>query len=143
MNTSDMYRVLDLDPDPKIKYSKNEIKKAFRTAALKYHPDKNKEIDQDKMKEILIAYKFLMNESADQEVDQGSDAFGDAFVDILNKNNSVPIKVFRSLFEYFYDDFDDLSKDFSDIRGNIENIESRVNNKMKNFLSKEKHLDRL
>ncbi|MBU0762019.1 MAG: J domain-containing protein [Candidatus Altiarchaeota archaeon] len=38
-----------------------EIKEAYRQLAKKYHPDSGKFKDQDKMGEIILAYKILMN----------------------------------------------------------------------------------
>jgi len=38
----------------------SEIKKAFRQMAMKWHPDKNKNIDTtEKMQKIIAAYTFL------------------------------------------------------------------------------------
>lgn len=53
------YNVLELSFDA----TKEEIKKAYRKLALKYHPDRNKTTDAgQKMRLINEAYKILMNQ---------------------------------------------------------------------------------
>ena len=57
------YKILEL-PDTKI-VSKEEIKKAYKALILKYHPDKNPNIDtSDKFKEIQTAYEILYNDES-------------------------------------------------------------------------------
>jgi len=71
---SDYYSVLGTSKGA----SQDEIKKAYRKQALKYHPDKNsgdKEAEQ-KFKEISEAYEVLSNEQKRGMYDQyGPDAF--------------------------------------------------------------------
>ncbi|KAG8245170.1 DnaJ sub B member 9 [Homalodisca vitripennis] len=62
----DYYEILGIDRDAKPK----EIKKAFRTMAAKYHPDKNKDPDaEEKFKEINEAHEVLMNADKRRQYD--------------------------------------------------------------------------
>jgi molecular chaperone DnaJ len=68
MTKRDFYEVLGVDKNA----GKDEIKKAYRKQALKYHPDKNpgdKE-SEDKFKEAAEAYEVLSDESKRQRYDQ-------------------------------------------------------------------------
>ncbi len=66
----DYYNVLGVDR----KASKDDIKKAFRKLAHKYHPDKGS-TDESKFKEITEAYSVLSDDKKRREYD----AYGQAF----------------------------------------------------------------
>lgn len=67
MSKSDYYDVLGVGKDA----SKEEIKKAYRKLARKYHPDVNKEADSaDKFKEAKEAYEVLSDEQKRGQYDQ-------------------------------------------------------------------------
>lgn len=66
----DYYKLLDVDKGA----SKEEVKKAFRKLAHKYHPDKETG-DEEKFKEINEAYQVLGNEEKRKQYDQ----FGSSF----------------------------------------------------------------
>lgn len=95
MSKRDYYEVLGVSRDA----TKEEIKKAYRKLARKYHPDVNKEPDaEEKFKEVKEAYEVLSNEQKRQQYDRfghagaqqghgfggfGADDFGD-FGDIFD-----------------------------------------------------------
>jgi len=63
----DYYEVLGVPRDA----SKEEIKKAYRQLALKYHPDRNKSPDaEEKFKEISEAYAVLSDDEKRMQYDQ-------------------------------------------------------------------------
>ncbi|MCT2537612.1 molecular chaperone DnaJ [Aquibacillus koreensis] len=67
MSKRDYYEVLGVSKDA----SKEELKKAYRKLARKYHPDVNKEADaSDKFKEAKEAYEVLNNDQKRAQYDQ-------------------------------------------------------------------------
>jgi len=68
MQKRDYYEVLGLDRNA----TKDEIKKAYRKLALKYHPDKNpdKKVAEEKFKEISEAYAVLYDDDKRRLYDQ-------------------------------------------------------------------------
>lgn len=95
MSQRDYYEVLGVARDA----SDAELKKAFRRLAMKYHPDRNTDGDEDsehKFKEAKEAYEILTNAKKRAAYDQyghagvnqqaggfGGGGFGDAFSDIF------------------------------------------------------------
>lgn len=74
MAEPDFYNILGVDKGA----SQDEIKKAYRKLAMKYHPDQNKDDKEaeQKFKEISAAYEVLKDEQKRQAYDQyGTDAF--------------------------------------------------------------------
>ncbi len=69
-----LYDTLDVAQDA----SADEIKKAYRRLARKYHPDVNKDAGaEDKFKEINAAYEILSDEQKRRQYDQyGDNMFG-------------------------------------------------------------------
>jgi len=66
----DFYEVLGVSRDS----SAEDIKKAYRKLALKYHPDRNKDDEsaQEKFKEINLAYEALGDSEKRKRYDQFS-----------------------------------------------------------------------
>ena len=54
----DLYKVLDIKRNASLK----TITKAYREKALKYHPDKNPDVDIKKFHEIQTAYEILSDD---------------------------------------------------------------------------------
>lgn len=74
---ADYYSVLGVPKDASL----DQIKKAYRELALKYHPDRNKSKDaESKFKEINAAYAVLSNPQKRSEYDAyGPEGFGKKF----------------------------------------------------------------
>ncbi|AIC14767.1 putative chaperone protein DnaJ [Nitrososphaera viennensis EN76] len=64
------YEVLGLKPGA----SPDEIKKSFRSLAMKYHPDKNKGSEESKQKfmKIVEAYEVLSNAQSRKKYDENA-----------------------------------------------------------------------
>ena len=110
MADTDYYQILGVSRDA----TADEIKKAYRKLAMKYHPDKakgDKKHAEDKFKQISEAYAVLSNPDKKKEYDEyGSQAFRDKF---------TQEDIFRG-FDYS-DIFDDRTSDsiFSRIFGGL------------------------
>ena len=74
MSQEDYYQVLGLDQNA----SQTRIKEAYRQAAFKYHPDRNREniAAAEKMKKINEAYAVLSNPTKRKEYDALKQQFG-------------------------------------------------------------------
>ncbi|OFX18931.1 MAG: molecular chaperone DnaJ [Bacteroidetes bacterium GWA2_31_9] len=68
MTKRDFYEILEISKSA----SQDEIKKAYRKQALKYHPDRNPDNKEaeEKFKEAAEAYEILSNEQKRQRYDQ-------------------------------------------------------------------------
>ncbi|NQU64087.1 MAG: J domain-containing protein, partial [SAR324 cluster bacterium] len=74
----DYYKILGVQKDA----NKAEIKKMYKTLALKYHPDKNKgdKASEEKFKKISEAYAVLSDDEKRKQYDQfGSEGFSNRY----------------------------------------------------------------
>lgn len=72
--SKDYYNILGVSKDASV----DEIKKAYRKLALKYHPDKGENGSADKFKEVNEAYQVLGNGQKRQQYDQFGQTFSGA-----------------------------------------------------------------
>ena len=90
----DYYEVLGVSRNS----SDDDLKKAFRKLAFKYHPDRNKEAGaEDKFKEINEAYQIL----SDKEKRAQYDRFGHVGVG----SSSAGANGFSGFWSTFYDQY--------------------------------------
>lgn len=101
MSDRDYYEILGVARGS----SKEEIKKAYRKLAIKYHPDKNKgdAAAEDKFKEATEAYEVLSDDKKRPAYDQ----FGKAGVHAGGQDGGFGQRA--------YTDFSDIFGDFGDV----------------------------
>lgn len=97
MSAKDYYKTLGLLKEA----SDDEIKKAYRALAMKYHPDKTEELNKDnaaeKFKEVSEAYQVLSDPEKKRQYDMGGipqqPIFGnpfELFTRLFGANNGFP-----------------------------------------------------
>jgi molecular chaperone DnaJ len=126
MKTKDYYNLLDVKKDA----TEEEIKRAFRQKALKFHPDRNPN-DKDaenKFKEVNEAYEVLSDPKKRQQYDSGTLDFN------FNSFHTRPFTDFENggIFGDFGGFGINLNDLFSNIySGNLTNNVPRVNHDIK------------
>lgn len=110
MGKRDYYDILGVSRNA----STEEIKKAYRKLAIKYHPDKNpsnKKQAEEKFKEAAEAYEILGNQDKRQRYDQ----FGHTGINAGQSESSASGMSMEDIFANFGDIFDGA---FSGLGGN-------------------------
>jgi molecular chaperone DnaJ len=103
MASKDYYQILGVSKTANL----DEIKKAYRKLALKYHPDKNKgdKAGEEKFKEVSEAYQVLSDSNKRQQYDQYGQTFSGAGGGGFSRSGFRP------------EDFAGFSQGFSDLGG--------------------------
>lgn len=135
------YDILQINKDA----SPDEIKKAYRKLALKYHPDKNKSPDaEDKFKQISEAYQTL----SDDKLKSNYDNYGkvpdnfmtpeEIYTQIFSKMDPVLGSFLTETLTKFTNNLMDENKSIKQVFDdfNTEDIIDRSSDIMKHFLKK-------
>src|SRR3989338_1118575 len=106
MKKQDYYRILGLNSDA----TAEEIKKAYRKLALRFHPDKNpgNHFAENKFKEVSVAYQTLINHQKKRIYDSTSNS--ETFSDFRGNFSSGYRSYggFTNIFEEIFHDFFDV-----------------------------------
>ncbi|HTY90794.1 MAG TPA: molecular chaperone DnaJ [Methanocella sp.] len=101
----DYYEVLGVDKSATV----DDIKKAYRKLAMKYHPDQNKEPGaEEKFKELSEAYAVLSDEQKRSQYDKFGHAGMSGYSDADFYNNANFSDIFRDMGFGNYDNLFDL-----------------------------------
>ncbi len=125
----DYYKILNISMEA----TNDEIKKAFRSLAKKYHPDRNKD-DKDalrKFQEVNEAYEVLSNETSRKKYDDERSKFNrknNKDTNKENNNNSRNDKKYQAKGE----NIENLNKYFESFFGFNANTNDINKDKLKN-----------
>ncbi|WML33888.1 DnaJ domain-containing protein [Clostridium sp. OS1-26] len=111
----DYYKVLEIQ----VTATKDEIKKAFRTLAKKYHPDKNRgdENALRKFQDINEAYQVLSDEDSRKEYDKKLSNFNQNNSKKTSNNNDNKSKNDKKTYRDKSDGIENLNKYFESFFG--------------------------
>ena len=124
------YEILGIKSDA----SKDEIKKAFRNLAKKYHPDKNKdnEAAYKMFQEVSEAYEVLGNEDAKCKYDEKLASFNGKTKNKREENNTTYAKKNTSSKDASLDNLDSYFESFFGFNGKTSTVDKDKINKNKN-----------
>ncbi|MER5176233.1 MAG: DnaJ domain-containing protein [Candidatus Nitrosocosmicus sp.] len=123
MDPKDYYAILEVSENATL----DQIKLAYRSTAMRYHPDKNKSpLADDKMKKINEAYEVLSDKQKRQEYDYGKNRGGMFRVSSYNvynnysSNNTAKAKRKEYTYNFNSDyNFDRNRYDYSKIKVSV------------------------
>lgn len=129
--SSNYYDILGVDK----KCSKDDIKKKYRSLAMKYHPDKNPgdKSAEDQFKKITEAYEVLSDENRRKQYDMfGTDR-------LKNSRRSDP----RDFYSHFQDDngFHDLDDLFEELKNRSGGFGGNRNRNRRSRVTAEKDIE--
>mgnify|MGYP000159035831 FL=1 len=85
MSYDSYYNILNLSKNANI----NDIKKAYRQLSIKFHPDKNSNLEEDIYYHIIIAGQILLNNKLREEYDEYLNNKSDTYLELKNNFNNL------------------------------------------------------
>ena len=125
-----LYDILEVEKDA----TNDDIIKAYKRLAKKYHPDKNKEDTNEIFKEINMAYEILKDNEKRKKYDLMSLSqqieLYDTFKHVFSYLTNDEMGTYDKLVNFFFDNENDLKSDFDQLDFN--KIYNKIFNKLNN-----------
>jgi len=133
-----LYEILDIPYDS----SKEIIKHAYKKQSLKYHPDKNINIDaSDKFREVQMAYEILYDDGKRKKYDNMSNSDRMSFYDMIKQYFTELRPEYSSVYDIivkniYGDDENKLKNDLNSF--NFRNMFDKFNDKIQYDMNNKK-----
>ncbi|KAJ3268120.1 DnaJ sub C member 9 [Terramyces sp. JEL0728] len=110
-----LYEILELPETA----TTSEIKQKYKKLALLYHPDKNKDVDNEKIQDINLAYSCLIDPKKRQVYDRTKEIDEKEYDFYFKKINESDIAEYEKVYRYSEQERNDVFLAYVKTKGNL------------------------